>query len=379
MAEETAQPVKAERRLRPWVTRTLLAGGVLMLAGSVVAIIILRPEIAAQVGQRREQPVRVRINWPQSPSPDAGPGDTWLPMKIRRELLDLAISTLTGNPMDAAALARCESTLMETGWFSRITRVSRTPTGEIDITAEWRQPVAAVRSDGLDWIVSEKTELLPIHFPVGKSRMPLVLSPSSPRPEKPGQVWIGGDVEAGLALLGHLTRHEDLMKQVKGVDVSQFTSRRQLAIITERGNRIVWGTPTTIRVPGETSTQQKIAWMLEMLGDPKYNKRIDAGMPVVILSNPAGVMLDRNAINADGPDDPNSGTPEAVPPDPGIPDPGTSNPGTSNPGTPNPAPPDAGAPDAPPGATGSTGMLTSEPRPARAIAGPVSPPRGRVP
>ncbi len=348
MAEETAQPVKAERRLRPWVTRCLLAGGVLMLAGSVVAIIMLRPEIAAQVGQRREQPVRVRMNWPQSPSPDAGPGDTWLPMKIRRELLDLATSTLTGNPMDAASLARCEGALSETGWFSRITRISRTASGEIDIAAEWRQPVAAVRADGLDWIVSEKTELMPMHFPIGKSRMPLVLSPTSPRPEKPGQVWIGGDVEAGLALLGHLTRHEDLMKQVKGVDVSQFTSRRRLAIITERGNRIEWGSPTTIRIPGEPSTQQKIAWMLEMLGDAKYSKRIDAGMPVIVLSNPAGVMIDRSAINPDGPDDPGT------------------------------APPDS-PPDAPPGGTGPSGMLTSEPGPDLTTTEPVSPAGDTVP
>ena len=291
--------------------RGLIISGALLLCGGIVTMAVLRPEVAAQVGKQRQVEPSISMNWPKLYALDAGPGDTWLARQTQRELLELAESALSGNPMDQASLVRCEELLMGTGWFSRVDRIARTPAGNISIKATWREPVAAVRCDGLDWIVSEKTELMPLHYPPDMSRLPLVMKPTSPRPAKPGEVWIGGDVEAGLALLAFLKQHDEIMKQVRGVDVSGFAKGRQLAIITDRGNRIIWGTPTNAHTPGEPTTRKKIEWLLDMQASPKFGRRIDAGAPVIVLNNPAGVMIDKLAMS----DDLDSGSP---PPDPNL-------------------------------------------------------------
>ena len=289
--------------------RALVASGALLLSGAIVAMAVLRPEVAAQVGKQRQVKPTISINWPKLYALDAGPGDSWLARQTQRELLELAESALSGNPMDQASLVRCEELLMGTGWFSRVDRIARTPAGNISIKASWRQPVAAVRCDGLDWIVSEKTELMPLHYPPDMSRLPLVMKPTSPRPAKPGEVWIGGDVEAGLALLAFLKQHDEIMKQVRGVDVSGFAKSRQLAIITDRGNRIVWGTPTNAHTPGEPTTRRKLEWLLDMQASPNFGRRIDAGAPVIVLNNPAGVMVDKMAMT----DNLDSGLPPSEP------------------------------------------------------------------
>ncbi len=279
--------------------RVLVSLGALLLVGGIATMAILRPEVAAQVGKEREVEPSISMNWPKLYALDAGPGDTWLARQTQQELLGLAETALSGNPMDHASLVRCEALLMTTGWFSSIDRIARTPSGNISIKATWRQPVAAVRCDGLDWIVSEKTELMPLHYPPDMSRLPLVMKPTSPRPTKPGEVWIGGDVEAGLALLAYLKQHDEIMKQVRGVDVSGFAKSRQLAIITDRGNRIIWGTPTNAHTPGEPTTRKKIEWLLDMQASPRFGRRIDAGAAVIVLNNPAGVMIDKLAMTDD--------------------------------------------------------------------------------
>ena len=311
-AAEAGKPRKSRYNWPLIRQRVLVVSGALLLAGGIATMAVLRPEVAAQVGKEREIEPSISMNWPKLYALDAGPGDTWLARQTQQELLELAQTALSGNPMDHASLIRCEALLMSTGWFSRIDRIARTPTGNISIKATWREPVAAVRSDGLDWIVSEKTELMPLHYPPDMSRLPLVMKPTSPRPTKPGEVWIGGDVEAGLALLAYLKQHDEIMKQVRGVDVSGFARGRQLAIITDRGNRIIWGTPTNAHTPGEPTTRRKIEWLLDMQASPKFGRRIDAGAAVIVLNNPAGVMIDKMAMT----DELDSGWP---PPDPDVP------------------------------------------------------------
>lgn|GEM_PF-861329 len=319
----------AAMKSRPVLRRLIACAGVALLAGGLTAIFALRSQMIAEVGYQRAGPLSVSLNWPALGTPDAGPGETWLAKATQKDIRELLEITLSGDPTDQFALTRTHDALMATGWIAKVDAIRRLPAGKVEIDLTWRSPMAAVRTEGLDWIVSDKTEILPLHYAPGTSGMPLVINPTSPRPTKPGQVWIGGDVEAGIALLAHLSQHDEIMSQVRGVDVSRFASRRQLSIITDRGNRIIWGTPTNQKTPGEPSTEQKLAWLLEMRQEPRFNRRIDAGVAVVVLSNPAGVAIDHIAsqemeliaITASAPPalagPPEAGQPNAGPPAPG--------------------------------------------------------------
>ncbi|MBL8990510.1 MAG: hypothetical protein JNJ48_02895 [Phycisphaerae bacterium] len=255
-------------------------------------------ERAGKVRESRTEAFRVEFDWPPlagaQPGPDGQPA-TWLSVTQREDLTALAMRSLTANPMDHGALRRTGEALLATGWFSAIESVSREPHGVVRIRGQWRIPAAVVRSGDRDHLVSSKGELLPVTYRPDASRLKVIYNPCNPPPAKPGDPWLGGDVQAALALLAYL-QPTQAYGQVMGIDVRNYVRTKRLEIVTDRNNRVLWGAPPGEFNPGEPAADVKLKWMLYLRASTDYGQRIDAARPVIDLTNPRGIMIDQAAI-----------------------------------------------------------------------------------
>jgi len=101
-------------------------------------------------------------------------------------------------------------------------------------------------------------------------------------------------VQAGLALLD-LLRSLPGAEQIAGVDVGDYAHGRMLTLVTQAGNRILWGGPVDEFNPGQATPAVKLARLAEVY---REFGRIDAGRAVldvrlvdgVYIHDTAGVM-----------------------------------------------------------------------------------------
>lgn len=299
-----AGPAWHERR---GVRAALLCAGVVMLVGTVVALSAGERALAARASQVRTPDVlpTLVINWPtvRGAGAAAGPGATpeppatWMPKAIREKLLTLIRTNVTPDPLDRESLRTTAEALMATGWFTSTPTLRREPGSRVRVIASWREPVAVVRYAGQDHLIGHDAHLLPLTYKAGESGLRVVFDPFSPPPEHPGEAWIGGDVEASLRLLAVL-QQTPAYDQVVGVEARRWVKDKQLVIVTDAGNRVVWGAAPDEWAPGEPSLATKLAWLNTLRSEARFNRRIDAGQAVVKLTNPRGVMVDASAAGA---------------------------------------------------------------------------------
>ncbi|MCA3004901.1 MAG: cell division protein FtsQ [Planctomycetaceae bacterium] len=292
-ARDKTQQLKAHFR------SATLAITLVLLAGAAIGVVYSREALRHQVGRLKEAPVSVDINWPVI-GPPSRPGEapqTWMSPSIRGKIELAALNALNGDPTDGASLKAAADALMATGWFSAIDAVRRGPEGVVQIRGQWRAPVAAVRYLGRDHLVSAEGDLLPLDYSPGGSLLKIILNPSMAVPGQPGEPWLGGDVQAGLALLGYLQR-TPFYSQVKGIDVAEYQGRKRLVIVTDTDNRVIWGVSPTEWTAAEPTPEEKLRRLMQLYQSREHGRRIDANMPVVDVSNPRGVMFDRTALAA---------------------------------------------------------------------------------
>lgn len=246
----------------------------------------------------------VRFNWPvhmSTPTNPDGSRRSWLPLKVQQELTDLAMENLSVNTTDGDALVATTTALEGTGWFESIQSVRRADGNAVEVIGNWRTPVAVVRVNGsvgqIDRLISAKAELLPIDYPAGTTPMRYITGPSQPAPERCGLEWDGTDVQAGLKLLAYLY-NSPVYAQVSGIDVSQYASGRKLTIVTDTGGKVVWGAAPDDWSPSEPSADQKLKWLTHLKNGPEYGRRVDAGRPLVDITNPRGIMIDQASADA---------------------------------------------------------------------------------
>ena len=233
-----------------------------VVGGIAAGVLIGAPRLEAQVAQRTlMQPPQIDFNWPQS----AGTGDaSWLPRDIQDVMLASALQELQRqpDPFSAGGLKAIADSALRSGWIENIRAVRRERDGSIRIDADWRVPTAVVRRDTSDYLVGRRGEILPIIFPrdgsplkaiVGASKEPLM---QGGRPAV-GQIWPGADVQAGLELLT-LISARPWSEQVAAIDVSEYTSRKELALITKWNNKVIWGGAPGDTIPGQLSTAAKL-------------------------------------------------------------------------------------------------------------------------
>jgi len=173
--------------------------------------------------------------------------------------------------------------LAEHPWVREVERVARRPGGRLEITARYREPVAAVEArDGYHLVDAEGVRLSGLYLPHQVAQLQLPLIEGVRRaPREAGQRWDDTGLAGGLALLGWLAP-EPYFDQVRAIDVSgrDGRDRVRLALETEGGGRVRWGLPPGREQQLEPPAKQKIQWLRDL-----HAKRgaIDAGGKIVEL------------------------------------------------------------------------------------------------
>lgn len=244
--------------------------------------------------------ITVQIAWPRIPkdeaivptsaaqgkvaltSQQAASEVTWIGPSLQEQIASGIRSVLDGRVLDAQALAQVGSYLTASGWFDGMPVIVRTRDDAIRISGPWRRPACVVRSGGTDYVIDWQGRMLPIAYEQETSGLPALLGVASQKPvDEAGRVdylavWPGEDVQVGLGLLGPLLT-EPFASQVAGVDVHRYFDEGTLSIITDHGTEIVWGGPFGEFVPGEASSDEKLARLRQMQQNAQFGHRIDLG------------------------------------------------------------------------------------------------------
>jgi hypothetical protein len=194
-----------------------------------------------------------------------------------------------GRALSAEPLAEIGRALVGTGWFEGTPTVRWTHDGQILAEGRFRAPAAAVRTGVREHLIDYDGRLLPLDYPAGGSNQIFLLNASQPMPGV-GGVWAGQDVVAALDLVV-LLQEEGLLEQVAGIDLGEGRQSGSLAIITDRGARVVWGGGPRHLRPAEQPTSVKLARLRTLLD---RTGRIDASVDLVDL-RPQQPLIERRA------------------------------------------------------------------------------------
>lgn len=250
--------------------------GVGALAYGAIAVRARATQILAS------EPVRVEVDWPVQ----AGSDQIWLDEGLRDQITARVEAQLAGRRLDANAMSQLGQTLATSGWFDGPPTLDRTSDRVVRVRGEWRLPACALRSGVRDYALDWKGRPFPVDYPVGGSGLRVILGAASAVPLGPvGDLdvmnpWPGEDVLAALELLSPLL-HEAFAPQIAGVDVSAYFAQGRLSIVTDRGSRVVWGGRYGEFIPGEASSEVKLARLRSLAANPQFEKRIDMGQNLI--------------------------------------------------------------------------------------------------
>jgi hypothetical protein len=301
------------RRLSP-ATRAAISS----ISGwmSLFLCIAAMAAIAAGFGQMQAQAAHlnatrpaVKFTWPplagfassEPPIPGSEPA-TWINAEIRSGLEQSVLSKLSSDPFDRTSLAAAHGALAATGWFRDDLKLAREADGLVRVTGTWRIPAAAVRFAGEDMLVTSTGELLPVKYRPDASGYKVIVGVTQSPPEF-GKLWIGGDVQAGLQLLSILGNIPG-SQQIAAVDVSDYSSARSLVLVTDLGNRILWGGPVDSFNPGQATPAAKLQRLARLY---REQGRVDSGRSVldirlidgVYIHDTANIMSRANELMSD--------------------------------------------------------------------------------
>jgi len=270
-----------------------LAGAALLTIIAASAAFGVGP-LRQHVGATRADPLDIRFHWPQIPGED----QTWLPESIRNNLVEMVLVRLSPDPFDTQSLEEAQWALLQSGWFPEPgPTITRKPRGVIEIDGRWRAPAAVVRVGTTEYLVASGGQMLPPEYRAGTAwPLRVIENPWAGPPtdsagiRRPGQAWVGGDVQAGLDLLA-LLRAGQSWPHIAGIDVGGFIDDNLLVIRTTEGAEINWGGAPGSNTPGEQPDAEKLARLNTLLRSGAW---INAGRPRVDLFTPY-VYFDESA------------------------------------------------------------------------------------
>lgn len=266
--------------------------------GLLLTLLIWVPSMQSSLASRAAAgPSKVNIQWPQAdPADKSQDAKSWVPMPVRDELLALATRELEkhSDPYSPAGLHAVSDTLMGTGWFEEVTAVRRTAEG-ISIAAHWRTPAAVVRRNGVDYLISQGGYLLPVSYQRGQAPVIAIVGASQEPPMiggqlAPGIVWAGDDIRAAISTLAAIAGRP-WRNQVTAIDVSDYATKKKLALVTKwNGRAVIGGAPGDI-VPGEVTLELKLRRLDELV---RQFGQIDAKHRLVEVAGPVMLVDDVN-------------------------------------------------------------------------------------
>jgi hypothetical protein len=274
-----------------------LAGAAMLTIIGASAALGVGP-LRDHVGATRADPLDARFHWPLT----SGETQTWLPESIKRNLIETVTLRLSPDPFDADSLDEAQWALRQSGWFPAPgPTLTRKPGGVVEITGPWRAPAAVVRVGSVEHLVASRGELLPPEYRAGTAwPIRVIEGPWAGPPtdsagiRRPGEAWVGGDVQAGLDLLA-LLRIGGGWAHVAGIDVSGFLEDNMLVIRTTEGAEIAWGGSPGSNTPGEQPDAEKLRRFTALLSNSAW---VNAGRPRVDLYTPY-VYFDESAPDAE--------------------------------------------------------------------------------
>ncbi len=285
----------------PWTRLASVALGLLGVA-AVVGGLGLADRRAGEL--LAETAPTVRFTWAQALGPE-GAG-TWPPSDVQLELDQQAhqLASVAQGPLSIDLLERLGTWVAATGWVDELRSVERTEPGVITIDATWRAPAGVVRQNGYDYLISTEGRRLDAQWRENTAGLPVIVGAersTAATSVLPGTPWPDRSVLAGVELLTLL--HDELgvdpilglggFDQVWGVDVAEFSRHQRLIILTDLGNRIVWGRAPSDPVSDLVPTHQKLKNLGYMRRHPDYGNRIDASQARIDLSNGPILVDDR--------------------------------------------------------------------------------------
>lgn len=272
-----------------------------MIAILCAAILFGLPSLEHRTSKRLASAgVLPTIDWPVSPqmTDASGVPQTWMLPEHKEHLMGLVRRTIldhaarnTYDPIDGSLLRDISTMLFDTGWFLSAPRVEREKEGRVRISGHWRAPGAVVRYKGRDHLVSLTGELLPYSYDAGTSQFHCIHGLTQPMPTHDdgslayGKRWQSPELKASLELLKAL-QTATYFHQIIGIEASNFTSgndRGQLVLLTDEGNRVVWGVPFDLNgAPlGERPSKEKMETLQYLY---EASGRIDQGLKEINIT-----------------------------------------------------------------------------------------------
>ena len=211
----------------------------------------------------------------------------WMSPMLREELQARVAEQVGADPLDVTGLENAAAALGDSAWVRRVSRLRRVADGRVVVQAEYRRPVALVRGrDGFRPVDGEGVRLpgLYLTHQVQLVDLPVIVGAAA-RPNRPGEPWPGGDIQAGLGLV-RLLEGESYMDQVRAIDVSRRDSRGRLRLVlhTRDGGEVRWGLPPGTEHAVEPDCATKKRWLASVA---RRRGGIDAGGKIVDLSGAA--------------------------------------------------------------------------------------------
>ena len=195
-----------------------------------------------------------------------------------------AVEVLRSRPWTEADLCKTLATrLAGSGWIKKVNFVRRSGEGRIDVSAEYRVPVALVQQKDLFFLVDAEAVRLPGIY--GREEHWKLVSGVGGDAPRAGEAWPEDDLKVALRLLALVDR-ETFENQITGVAVDNVRGRRDprashVELVTARAaGRIRWGSSPGAEVE-ENRLEQKLAILRENF---RRTGRADAGYPVIDVS-----------------------------------------------------------------------------------------------
>jgi hypothetical protein len=215
----------------------------------VAAWIIGVPRLQAYASLARS-PNGVQVRFVEPPP--------WFRGDLASMLNRTAMQNVSADPLRRHDLVAIRQTLMDTGWFDDISQVRRVREDLVDVQARFVHPFAVIRDADGDHLVDPMGKLLPKRYAHGENpHMIAIQGAYFPRPQRPGLVWEGADVAAGLGLIRRF-RTLPWLGQVKAIEVSGCLRGEAIRLRTDTGSTVVWGGPPGSEAPLELLADGKI-------------------------------------------------------------------------------------------------------------------------
>lgn len=206
---------------------------------------------------------------------------SWMNQTLQQQLTQLAAGHVTSDPMDHTSLQRLLDAMAASPWVEHVERVQRTNTGQIQVTADYRQPTALVETSEGYGLIDRKGVRLPGIYPrhaVSRLNLPVITGVAA-KPRQEGELWPGDDLQAGLALVKMLA-DQPYASQIQAYDVRDRDPRGRIRLtLKTRTGLIRWGLPPGQEQPVEPDASIKKQWLAKVA--QSYRGLVDAGGKVV--------------------------------------------------------------------------------------------------